>query len=245
MDQAVDALRMRELVARSGVPRTKIHFYLREGLLPPPTKTAPNAALYGEAHLRRLALLQEMREPQDGGPALPLPQVRRVLEWVERGVEPEVAVLLQRAVAGDVEGVDEGPFDAPDLARAAGVAPELLARLIEAGVLLPPPDAGPSPFDGLDLRLLQTIAALFAEHDVPVDALAPIATHLREASRLEMQLRDRVVGGLPVDGAAAATLALQRAGNLFHRYLFYRARQHDIHALRQRERAAGQERDRP
>ena len=47
-------MKMSELVKISGVPRTAIHFYLREGLLDPPDKTGATMAYYNETHLRRL-----------------------------------------------------------------------------------------------------------------------------------------------------------------------------------------------
>ena len=46
--------RMRDLVRESGLPRETIHYYLAEGLLPPPLKTGRNTALYSEDHLYRL-----------------------------------------------------------------------------------------------------------------------------------------------------------------------------------------------
>ena len=60
--KARDYMRMGELVERSGVPRTTIHFYLREGLLHPPTKTGRTIAYYDESHLTRLKKIQELRK---------------------------------------------------------------------------------------------------------------------------------------------------------------------------------------
>src|SRR5690606_5047907 len=64
-DRTVSAamnLRMAELVRRSGVSRETIHYYLREGLLPRPQKTARNTALYGEEHVQRLTLIRSLRD---------------------------------------------------------------------------------------------------------------------------------------------------------------------------------------
>ena len=56
------AYRIGEVVRRSGVTKETIHYYLREGLLPPPRKTARNAALYSDEHLHRLHLIRSLRE---------------------------------------------------------------------------------------------------------------------------------------------------------------------------------------
>jgi len=54
-------MRISELAKRSGVPRTTIHFYLREGLLHPPVKTGKTMAYYDQSHLSRLDLIQKAK----------------------------------------------------------------------------------------------------------------------------------------------------------------------------------------
>lgn len=65
-DQAL--MRMKDLEERSGVPRTTIHFYLRQGLLHPPNKSGRTMAYYDESHLKRLWEIQRIK----GNARLPL-----------------------------------------------------------------------------------------------------------------------------------------------------------------------------
>lgn len=46
--------RMKDLIRESGLPRKTIHYYINEGLLPPPRKSGRNTAIYGQEHLERL-----------------------------------------------------------------------------------------------------------------------------------------------------------------------------------------------
>ena len=46
---------------QTGIPRSTIHFYLREGILHPPLKTGQTMAYYDESHLERLVLIQKMK----------------------------------------------------------------------------------------------------------------------------------------------------------------------------------------
>ncbi|SFF66353.1 transcriptional regulator, MerR family [Fontimonas thermophila] len=69
------AYRIAEVARRTGVSKQSIHFYLREGLLPPPVKTARNAALYGDEHLHRLRLIRSLREEH----LLPLKAIKSLL----------------------------------------------------------------------------------------------------------------------------------------------------------------------
>jgi DNA-binding transcriptional MerR regulator len=217
-------MRMRQISAETGLEPSTIHFYLRQGLVPPPEKPTRNSALYSEVHVRRLRLIRRMRDDR-----LPLASIRRVLELVDRGVEPEVAVELHRAVAGGsavAPGAEAG-FDAAALAEQSGLAPEMLERLIAAGVLVPAPGADP-PFDAADLRIAIMIREFFKRIPARLEDLAEIAGLLREASAREMALRDRATRSFDTPAAAELSARLQEWVNLWHVYLFSRLRQQEI-----------------
>lgn len=54
-------MKIRELEKLSGVPRSTIHYYVREGILHPPQKTSHTMAYYNESHLRRLQSIKKMK----------------------------------------------------------------------------------------------------------------------------------------------------------------------------------------
>src|SRR3954447_19100510 len=72
-------MRIAELSATTGVPVPTIKYSLRERLLPPGERSAPNQASYGEPHVRRLRLIRAMIEI--GG--VPVAGVREVLRAVD------------------------------------------------------------------------------------------------------------------------------------------------------------------
>jgi AcrR family transcriptional regulator len=55
-------LKISELSRQSGVPKSTIHYYLREGLLHPPVKTGRTMAYYDSSHLDRLAAISRLRQ---------------------------------------------------------------------------------------------------------------------------------------------------------------------------------------
>ncbi|MFZ5643599.1 MAG: MerR family transcriptional regulator [Bacillota bacterium] len=73
-------MRINELVRRSGVPRTTIHFYLREGLLHPPVKTGRTMAYYNDSHLRRLQLINKLKVDH----RLPMAMLKERLDKLDR-----------------------------------------------------------------------------------------------------------------------------------------------------------------
>jgi DNA-binding transcriptional MerR regulator len=63
------------LEKKTGVPRTTIYFYVRQGLLPEPQRTATGRSLYSEGHV---ALLQRIGELKRDGQSLP--DIKKALE---------------------------------------------------------------------------------------------------------------------------------------------------------------------
>jgi DNA-binding transcriptional MerR regulator len=57
----VQAYSIRDLERTTGVPRTTIHFYLRQGLLPRAQKTAVSRSLYTDEHVKILGRIAELK----------------------------------------------------------------------------------------------------------------------------------------------------------------------------------------
>ncbi|MGB0956070.1 MAG: MerR family transcriptional regulator [Panacagrimonas sp.] len=67
--------RMAELVSRSGASRETVRYYIREGLLPPPHRTARNMAWYSDRHLELIKLIRVLQDEQ----FLPLKAIKSLL----------------------------------------------------------------------------------------------------------------------------------------------------------------------
>jgi DNA-binding transcriptional MerR regulator len=105
-------MRLAELSRRSGIPRSTIKYYLREGLLPAGAPTARNQASYGPQHVERLALIRALRDVA----GLPLDAIARVTRELERGWEGDAIAEALQAVGGKpVRAL--APEDEPELAK--------------------------------------------------------------------------------------------------------------------------------
>jgi AcrR family transcriptional regulator len=69
-------MKIKELVEKSGLPRSTIQYYLREGLLHPPLKTGLTRATYDETHLQRLIQIEKLKK----GSRAPLSFLKEKLE---------------------------------------------------------------------------------------------------------------------------------------------------------------------
>jgi AcrR family transcriptional regulator len=85
---------MSELEQASGVPRSAIHFYLREGLLPRATRTATNRALYTDAHLDLVGEVRRLRRE-----GLRLSAIKAALKPAIDAVEVEEVDLNRQPVS--------------------------------------------------------------------------------------------------------------------------------------------------
>lgn len=176
---------MQELAERSGLPRTTIHHYAREGLLPPARKTAPNAARYEVAHVERLALITRLRDADGEAGPLSIPEIRRVLEHLEAGVSLRAAVRL---VAENVEAApaDRGSWAAiSEFAGAATLEVEFAEKLVAAGLIGGAPDGSFTP---ADLLVARSCHAVCAGRDVDPADLSPLADLLREVGNYSATL---------------------------------------------------------
>ena len=72
-------MKISELSRQSGVPKSTIHYYLREGLLHPPTKTGRTMAYYDSSHLYRLSAIKRLRKDL----RMPIAFLKQELERLE------------------------------------------------------------------------------------------------------------------------------------------------------------------
>jgi DNA-binding transcriptional MerR regulator len=86
-------LRMGDLTREAGLSRQAIHFYIAEGLLPPPVSTGRNIAIYADEHLERLHWIQKLQREQ----FLSLSAIKAVLNGGDvEAFSPQQKQLLRR-----------------------------------------------------------------------------------------------------------------------------------------------------
>lgn len=217
-------MRMRDLVERTGVPRTTIHHYLREGLLPKPRKTAANAAVYDESHIERLRLVCALRGEELGPHTVE--RVRSILALVDGGLEPVVASRLQGLSPGlapkEVDHVRRRA--ASDVARDAGVSLGTVRRLIEAGLLVASRRGGArDAFDAADVEMARSYAELMELTGLRISDLAPVADLLTELVRYEEALTSVATTGCQPEESLRIRGTLERCMRAVHAYLIARA----------------------
>jgi AcrR family transcriptional regulator len=126
--------RLADLVALTGVPASSIHYYLAQGVLPPPERRARNAFLYDDRHVAALREIRSRRSRGQGeAPAARSRLVDAAIVAFGHGGYQDVSVRGLCARAGVAKGTFYRYFrdrDALFLAAATEVVDRTVAGFV-------------------------------------------------------------------------------------------------------------------
>jgi len=124
-------LRMRELEQRTGVGRETIRFYIREGLLPEPSRASRNSASYTDDHVTRVRAIKRLQEER----FLPLAVIRSLLDRDDgdRWLEPQAFPQLDSQLSARFDLAPRVPVEG--VTQQTGHSDEDLAEMIEVGAV--------------------------------------------------------------------------------------------------------------
>lgn len=100
-------MRMRDLEKRTGVGRETIRYYLREGLLPEPSRASRNSANYNDEHVSRLKAIRRLQDER----FLPLSVIKTLLDaddgerWFAPQAFPQFDSMLRARLDHDAARV--------------------------------------------------------------------------------------------------------------------------------------------
>lgn len=172
-------LKISDLARATGVSTGAIKFYMREGLLPPPTvKTGRNMAYYDHSFVDRIRCIRELQEKR----FLPLNVIRAILDGDSSVISPHEVETLLSLEGTFYEAIQYTPSRLPikrsDVCERYGESQEQLQTLIDAGALSTVVRGDDEYFEGDDILMLETFAALrkagFSEELFPHDAVMPM-----------------------------------------------------------------------
>jgi DNA-binding transcriptional MerR regulator len=215
-------LKMSELAAATGVPKSTVLYYLGQGLLPEPSKTSPNMAYYDPACVERIRLIQQMRARH----RLTLSEIKRCLEDKSRGKDLGVYLELNEEIFGP--GGPRRLLDAKAFCRETGLGSGQLNELQRAHLLLPLEEGR---FDAEDVRMGRMYRDAF-DFGIQAEDLAYYAELGEKIVDREMALRNRMTGRLPYQQDAAATTQMVKNARMCRAYIIDRLFQHRVAAMR-------------
>ena len=211
-------LKMQDLVAATGVPKSTILHYLNEGLLPAPVKTSRNMAYYSQACVERITFIKVMQSKY----RLSLALIKKFLQEGKAGPEIEPLLELRSFIFGRQD--DRELLDLEAFCRATGLTAPEVEELQQAGLLLP---LEPERFDAEDLAIGRVLKRS-REMGISLEEASFYARLAREIVDREMAVRDRLIKGLSLEDNATLTLELTRGARALRPYIIDRVFQHRV-----------------
>ena len=152
------ALKMKDLERATGVGRETIRFYIREGLLPEPTRPGRNVAWYDGTFIERIGLIKELQQKR----FLPLHAIKAILgdgHALPSRDEVQTLLELDGKLFPPVAGVPAtAPVRLRDLARRIDLPVTEIERLARAGAVAVIRRDGDRWLDGDDVRIVDVWA---------------------------------------------------------------------------------------
>jgi DNA-binding transcriptional MerR regulator len=167
-----------DLSEKSRTPISSIKFYAREGLLPQADLQAPHRAYYDEEHVRRLRLIQALRQVA----GLPLDRVRKLCRAIDHARQETTAKVVARVIDAVARREVTRAVTMSELRDARR---EVLAMLHERSVSVRPGARAVTELAAALVCLRKTIeAGISADAFVPyLDAMCALAERDVEVNR--------------------------------------------------------------
>jgi DNA-binding transcriptional MerR regulator len=170
-----------EVVAKTGVPKSTILYYIKEGLLPEAKKLKPNVHRYNDEHVERLKYIRYMQEEVGSTNE----QIKAALGNANRSLSSSLTMIeplmntLSR-IPPDAEHYTRDAF-----IQAFGLDAGLVVRLLDTGILLP---TTPDDFTQKDAAVVK-LAEMFEHVGVAPEILSAYAEHAKALSELERKMQ--------------------------------------------------------
>jgi DNA-binding transcriptional MerR regulator len=224
-------LKIGEIARRSGVPASTIRYYVKEGLLPPPSKTNKKMAYYDEScieKLKAIVLLQEKRY-------YPLSVIRNILRRMDDGFGFEEAEAVENAVFAPMAEGEVQLVGRPEFLRITGLSADQLDEVERIGLVIPSlNERGKSLYDQEDIAVARDAVRQVYALGIDPGSFEFYVTLGHQITDQEVAFRRKLIKGMPSKGNAEVTASLTRAANLFRSYILRRLFQKKIQSRIQR-----------
>ncbi|WP_329261840.1 MerR family transcriptional regulator [Streptomyces sp. NBC_01478] len=176
-DTEEPTLTIDELAARAGTTVRTVRFYSTKGLLPPPVIGARRVGHYGQTHLSRLALIEELQHQ-----GMTLAAIERYVDQLPPDLSDH-DLAIHRAVVASWAPDTEETLTQEELGRRAGRALDAddIERLTAMNVIRP--EEGAFRVDLGLLRLGVRLLDVPLSHDAILAAREVLVAHSRAAAR--------------------------------------------------------------
>lgn len=190
-----DLIKIGELAKAAEVSVSTIHYYVREGLLTPPTKTSRNMAYYDPQSIQEIRMIQELQAKR----FLPLSVIKSIMQSKREGQNMDHIVEMQSLMEDVFRPVENETnlkgISLAELITASKLQESSLRTLEAMGLIVPVKTEHGFTYDDIDIRIAQIFKKL-AEFGLKPDDL-DIYRQYMEIIRIEAKVMHDTIHQLP------------------------------------------------
>lgn len=168
---------MRELEKLTNMTRATINFYIKEGLLPVPQKSAKNMAYYDEGFIEKLKVIEKMRNAD-----FTLNQIKRLVNYDTNTINGFGLQILESVNKLLPYGVDQNLVSISQI-KEIGFSDENINELIDLRIIIST-DKSNTMFPAYSMTVCRFVK-YFIDLGVPLTVAKDIVTKLKELADIE------------------------------------------------------------
>jgi len=173
-----------ELVSKSGVPKSTILYYIKEGLLPEANKLKPNVHRYSANHLELLHYIGYMKEHFGSTNE----QLKDILQFKDQSFSTSSGMIVPLMNTLSAIPSDAKHYTKAEFIEHFGVEETLLDQLMADETILP---AAPDDFTEKEASIIKLIS-YFQEVGIEYEILKMYVFHAKALSLLEHQMQSKL-----------------------------------------------------
>ena len=168
---------MRELEKLTNMTRATINFYIKEGLLPLPQKSAKNMAYYDEEFVEKLKFIEKMRNAD-----FTLNQIKKLINYDTNAVNSFGLQILESVNKLLPYGVDQDPVSILQI-KDIGFSDQILNNLINLRIIIPI-DKTNTMFPAYSMTICKFLK-YFIDLGIPLTVAKDMVVKLKELADIE------------------------------------------------------------
>lgn len=168
---------MRELEKLTNMTRATINFYIKEGILPVPQKSAKNMAYYDEDFIEKLKVIEKMRNAD-----FTLNQIKRLVNYDTNTINGFGLQILESVNKLLPYGIDQNLVSISQI-KEIGFSDKNINELIDLRIIISP-DKSNTMFPAYSMTVCRFVK-YFIDLGVPLTVAKDIVAKLKELADIE------------------------------------------------------------
>lgn len=211
-------VKISELERITGVPQSTIRYYVKEGLLPQPTKVNKSMAYYDESCVERIALVRELQEKR----YYPLSVIKNIIGRMGNGISLPSLLSLEDAIFRPRTEGQQRLMSRQEFLTASGIDKGLLDTAEKLKILVPYNQGAAKPYNQEDVLFAKSLMRGANELGIDIHDMTFYIQYGQKIVEEELKLRKKIVTGKSKNDNIKITVTLSEQADELRGYILRR-----------------------